>query len=218
MSQAPAGGGAGDLDEADLRDPLVQDPPRSMSWLLLLGGLLGLAGALALTIEKVKVLEDPSYTPSCSINPVVSCGSVMTSDQAAAFGFPNSLLGIAAFTVVVTLGVLSLARVRLPGWVWGGLAVGSALGAVFVQWLAFQSLYRIGALCPYCMVVWSVTMPIFVTSSLYAARRNVDALPESVAPVVLTTWSWRSLLVVAWFTTVVVLVLERFWSYWSTLV
>ena len=42
----------------------------------------------------------------------------------------------------------------------GGLAVGSGLGVVFVHWLAFQSLYRIGALCPWCMVVWSVVVPV----------------------------------------------------------
>ena len=59
-------------------------------------------------------------------------------------------------------GVLAVAKVELPRWYWGGLAIGSLLGAAFVHWLIFQSLYRIGALCPYCMVVWTVTIPLLV--------------------------------------------------------
>jgi hypothetical protein len=33
------------------------------------------------TIEKVNMLTDPSYRPSCSINPVLACGSVMATAQ-----------------------------------------------------------------------------------------------------------------------------------------
>jgi uncharacterized membrane protein len=38
--------------------------------------------------------------PSCSINPILSCGSVMTTPEAEAFGIPNLLIGIAGFAVV----------------------------------------------------------------------------------------------------------------------
>ncbi|NED61411.1 hypothetical protein G3I15_10805, partial [Streptomyces sp. SID10244] len=86
---------------------------------------------------------DPSYRPSCSLNPVLSCGSVMVTDQAAFFGFPNPYIGIAAFAVVVVIGVQSVARIDLPRWFWAGLALGSAAGVVFIHYLIFQSLYRI---------------------------------------------------------------------------
>jgi uncharacterized membrane protein len=46
-------------------------------------------------VEKVRMLEDPTRVPSCTIDPVLACGAVMNSDQAEAFGFPNPLLGIA---------------------------------------------------------------------------------------------------------------------------
>ena len=94
----------------------------------------------------------------------------MITPQASAFGFPNPLIGIVAFTVVVVTGVLAVAKVRLPRWYWAGLAVGTLLGVVFVHWLIFQSLYRIGALCPYCMVVWAVTIPLLVVVSSIALR------------------------------------------------
>ena len=44
-------------------------------------------------VEKIEILINPDYVPSCSLNPVLSCGSVMITPQASAFGFPNSLIG-----------------------------------------------------------------------------------------------------------------------------
>lgn len=182
------------------------------AWYVLVAGVAGLAAALALTIEKIEILIDPTYVPSCSLNPVISCGSVMTTEQASAFGFPNSLIGIVAFTVVLVTGVLSVAGVQLPHWYWSGLAIGSLLGAVFVHWLIFQSLYRIGALCPYCMVVWSVTIPLLVVSASIALR----PLGSHRWARILYQWRWS--LVVFWFVALVLAILERFWDYWITLV
>ena len=99
----------------------------SAVWVLI-AGVVGLAAALTLTIEKIEILINPDYVPSCSINPVLSCGSVMITPQASAFGFPNPLIGIVAFTVVVVTGVLAVAKVGLPRWYWAGLAVGTLLG------------------------------------------------------------------------------------------
>ena len=143
---------------------------RASALWVLIAGVVGFAAAFTLTLEKIEILINPAYVPSCSINPVLSCGSVMVTPQAAAFGFPNPLIGVVAFTVVVVTGVLALAKVKLPQWYWAGLAVGTLLGVVFVHWLIFQSLYRIGALCPYCMVVWAVTIPLFVVVASIALR------------------------------------------------
>ncbi|MGA5464961.1 vitamin K epoxide reductase family protein [Mycobacterium sp. NPDC050041] len=182
----------------------------SAVWVLI-AGVVGLAAAVTLTVEKIELLIDPSYVPSCSLNPVLSCGSVMTTPQASAFGFPNSLMGIIAFTVVLVTGVLAVAKVSLPRWYWMGLAAGTLLGTVFVHWLIFQSLYRIGALCPYCMVVWAVTIPLLVVVSSIALQ------PAQGNAVTRALHQWRWSLVALWFTGLVLLILERFWDYWSTL-
>jgi len=186
--------------------------PRSFGVGLVVLGALGLAAAFTLAVDKYRILEDPAYQPSCNFNPVLSCGSVMVTEQAGVFGFPNPLIGLVSFAVVVAMGVLVAARVPLPGWVLGGLAAGSVLGLVFVHWLAFQSLYRIGALCPWCMVVWAVVVPIAVWSVLLAARRT-PALSGSAE----VLWSARYLVVLAWYLLVVMLALVQFWSYWRTL-
>lgn len=183
----------------------------SAVWILV-AGIVGLTAALTLTIEKIEILINPNYVPSCSINPVLSCGSVMQTPQASEFGFPNPLIGIVAFSVVVVTGVLAVAKVRLPRWYWICLAAGTALGVVFIHWLIFQSLYRIGALCPYCMAVWAVTVPMFVVVASIALR----PLQSNAVARVLHTWRWS--LVALWFTALVLMILARFWNYWSTLI
>jgi uncharacterized membrane protein len=178
---------------------------------VLIAGVLGLAASVTLTIEKIEILIDPDYVPSCSLNPVLSCGSVMITPQASAFGFPNSLMGIVAFSVVLVTGVLAVAKVDLPRWYWVGLAIGTLLGTVFVHWLAWQSLYSIGALCPYCMVVWAVTIQLLVVAT------SIAAAPATSNGVVRALHSWRWSLVALWFTGLILLILVRFWDYWSTL-
>ena len=207
-SPAPAAEGP---VEQDAEAPGVQVRPAS-AWWVLIAGVAGLAAAVTLTIEKITMLRNPSYVPSCSINPVLSCGSVMVTPQASVFGFPNPLIGIVGFTVVVVTGVLAVGRIPLPRWYWLGLAGGTALGVVFVHWLIFQSLYRIGALCPYCMVVWAVTIPLLVVVSSIA----LQPLRGQVVARVLYDWRWS--LVALWFAALILLILVRFWYYWSTLI
>jgi uncharacterized membrane protein len=209
MTSTAADETASDLPARSESGVRVRTP--SAIWVLI-AGAVGLTAALTLTIEKIELLIDPAYVPSCSINPVLSCGSVMVTPQASEFGFPNSLLGIVAFSVVVVAGVLAVAKVSLPQWFWAGLAVGTLLGAVFVHWLIYQSLYVIGALCPYCMVVWSMTIPLLVVVSSIALRPLAgNAFARAVH-------QWRWSLVALWFTGLILLIVIRFWAYWSTLI
>lgn len=184
---------------------------------LLVGGLVGLVAAAVLLVERIRLAEDSGYVPTCSINPVLSCGNVMESAQASLLGFPNPVIGVAAFPVVIATGAAMLAGARLARWYWAGLQAGVTLAMVFVAWLVFQSLYRIGALCPYCMVVWAVVIPLFWYVTARNAAAGVLGAPSG-------GWlgsvlrDWRGPLVFGTFLLVVLLVLERFWSYWSSLV
>jgi uncharacterized membrane protein len=188
--------------------------PVLSAWWVLIAGVVGLVASATLTVEKIELLLNPHYVPTCNINPIVSCGSVMVTPQASVLGFPNPLLGLVGFTVVVVTGVLVVAKVSLPQWYWIGLTVGTLIGAGFVHWLIFQSLYRIGALCPYCMVVWAVTIPLLVVSVSIVFRPVLDRGDSALARVL---YQWRWSIVTLWFTAVFLMIMVRFWDYWSTL-
>ena len=92
---------------------------RSAMWVRI-AGAGGLAASLMLTYEKIELLGNPKYVPSCNFNPVLACGSVIATPQASVFGFPNPLIGIVGFTVVVVTGEHAVANVRQPRWVGAG--------------------------------------------------------------------------------------------------
>jgi uncharacterized membrane protein len=190
---------------------------RLLPWLLLVGGLVGLLAAFVLTVEKIELLTDNSYVPTCSINPVLNCGSIMRTDQAEVFGFPNPLLGLAAFPVLAATGAALLAGARVRRWYWLGLQAGATAGVVFVGWLIFQSLYRIGALCPYCMVVWAVVLPTFWYVTLTNLRRGTFGSGARDSRLTAALVGNHAVVLTVVYLTVVALILERFWNYWSTL-
>lgn len=161
----PAGEGGepanGDLDRSSGRPWL--------GVLLTVAGALGLLAAAVLTVDRFRLLADPGATLACDLSPFVACGPVMTSRAGALLGFPNPLLGLAGFPVVVVTGVLLLGRTSLPRWYWRGLQVAVLLAAAFITWLQTQSLYVIGALCLWCLLVWAVTIPVVVAVTLHNA-------------------------------------------------
>ena len=134
---------------------------RATALVLLVGGLVGAGAALVLLLDKLALLVDPAYVPACSIDAVLSCGTIMRTPQSQVLGFPNPIIGLATFPVVAAIGALALSRVRLPGWCWTALQVGVVAGLAFVAWLITQSVAVIGALCPWCMLVWAATITAF---------------------------------------------------------
>ncbi|AXT85668.1 Vitamin K epoxide reductase [Aeromicrobium sp. A1-2] len=191
--QAPADARHDDLDHDEDLAAFDGASP-GLGWLLTIGGVIGLLSSAILVVEKISFLENPDETLGCDLNAFVSCGGVINTDQASAFGFPNPLIGVAAFAVLATLGVLLVARVRLPGFVWLGLQAGVLFGIGFVTWLQSQSIYEIQKLCPWCMVVWSVMIPVFVWTTARNLRTYLPAnrLSRFVS-------DWTLLIAILWY-------------------
>lgn len=202
---------------SDTDAPVRPVSDQALAWLLLVGGLVGATSAFVLAVEKIKLLTDSDYVPSCSINPVLSCGSIMSTDQAEVFGFPNPLIGVAALPVLSVTGAALLAGAKFARWYWIGLQIGATLGFAFVSWLIFQSLYRIGALCPYCMVVWCVVLPVFWYLTVRNASQGVFGQTVAHSRTTRVLGDAHALVLVLVFLLLVVLIGARFWSYWSTL-
>lgn len=191
---------------------------RRMGVLLTVGGLIGLMASATLLIEKIELLKNPYYVPSCSINPILSCGSIMNTPQAELLGFPNPILGVLGFSVVLTVGVSLLAGATYPPWFWRALQVSAALGTVFVHWLIFQSLYRINALCPYCMVVWVTTTTVFWYVTLHNWHTSPASRVPFVAQVVRISTEFHAVVITSWAVIIGALIAHRFWDYWLTVI
>ncbi len=144
-----------------MSSPTTAKPPFVAAILLIVAGLVGLYGSFTLVVEKIGLLENPKQALSCDINPFVSCTNVINSAQSHLFGFPNPLLGVSGFVAPVAVGIGLLAGARFARWYWVAFNVGLFLSWVFVTWLFTQTVYAIGSLCPWCMLVWSVTIPMF---------------------------------------------------------
>ncbi|KOU77225.1 Vitamin K epoxide reductase [Streptomyces sp. MMG1533] len=187
---------------------------RRTGLVMLLAGIVGWLASFQLTVDDWRLLRDPAYQPPCNISPVVSCGSVMSSSQGSLFGFPNMLLGLGAFAAVAALGIAVLSGARLHRRLWLALDAGGLVGVVFVHWLIWQSLYELNKLCPYCAVVWIVTIALFWYVTLHCLERGIVPVPRGVLYVVRDT-HW--LLLGAWYGLIALLVLTRFWPYWSSL-
>lgn len=136
----------------------------------LLTGLLGLWAAAALAIDYIRRLADEDYVASCDINPMVGCGLFLDSPAASAFGIPNIVVGIAAYPVVITLAIVLLGGGSLGVWMWRGLTLGTLFGIGFVTYLQYQAMFVLHGLCPWCLVIWAIMIPLFVHTLSQAGR------------------------------------------------
>ncbi|MFB7183423.1 vitamin K epoxide reductase family protein [Streptomyces sp. NPDC056257] len=187
-------------------------PSKGLAWLLALTGAAGLLASWVITLDKFLLLEDPDFKPACSLNPVVSCGSVMQSEQAAAFGFPNPMLGLVGYAVVVCVGAGLLAGARYRGWFWLGLNAGTLFGVGFCTWLMVQSLYEINALCLWCCLAWVATLLMFWAVTAHNVRTRALPAPGPLRGF-FTEFAWAP--PALHIGVIGMLVLTRWWDFWT---
>ena len=184
---------------------------RQTALMLVVGGVIGIFASVELIIQKHAVLSDPDFVPNCDINPILSCGSVISTEQASLFGFPNPVLGVVGFTIVIMFGALLFTGVELPRLMWLGLNFGALAGMIFVIWLVSQSLYVIGALCPWCMVVWAVTIPIFWQVTTDNLESNRLSLGKGLSEIIMTL-KW--ILIAGSYLIITALIFVRWQDFW----
>ena len=191
---------------------------RYLPWLMVIAGAIATLASIMLAIEVFDRLKDPSFVPVCNLNPILSCTSVADSTQAHAFGFPNYFIGIAGYAAVMVIGVAMLAGGRFKRWFWRIVEVGLLLATAFLTWLQFETLYRIGALCVFCMIVWAMTIPVFWYVSLYNFRQGHIGTPSRARRAANFAQRHHGDILLIWFLIIIALILKRFWYYWSTLI
>lgn len=188
--------------------------------ILLVGGLIGIFCAGILTTEKIQLIEHPHSQLSCDLNPIIACGSVINTKQAAAFGFPNPMLGLVGFAAVATVGGAILAGAAFKRWFWLAFQAGVTFAVGFVTWLQFETIFRIKALCPYCMLTWTVTIPIFIYTTMYNLRENniVVSKNSKLKPIANFIERHHLDILIAWYLIIIAVILQHFWYYWKTII
>jgi uncharacterized membrane protein len=128
---------------------------------LIVAGVLGWWASFSLTVDKFLLLQNPEADLDCNFSIIVQCGKNLDSWQGAVLGFPNPIIGLGGFVAPIAVGVGLLAGARFDRWFWALFNVGIVGAFAFVIWLISQSVFVLGTLCPWCMLAWSVTIPLF---------------------------------------------------------
>lgn len=187
-------------------------------YVLIICGVIGLFAAFTLTMEKFEYLKNPNHIASCDINPVLSCGTVTATKQAAVFSFPNPFIGLMAFSAVITVGISIFAGAKYKKWFWLGLQAGTIFGISFVVWLMYQSIYNINALCLYCMLTWAIMIPLFWYTTLYNLQEGNIKTPKNLVKLISYITKHHFDFLITFYLIVIALILNHFWYYWSTLI
>jgi len=189
--------------------------PKALPYVLIVIGVLGYALSFIIMQEKIHLGTDPNYIPSCNLNPVISCGSIMKSVQSHAFGFPNPYIGLGAYPVVAAVGIALLAGARFKRWYWLWFNAGFLFALAFVHWLAFQSVFRINALCPFCIGVWVTS----ITGFWYVTLYNIDQGHLKIPAKAQKGYAWVRRhhldILILWFLIIGAAILHHFWYYYG---
>lgn len=169
--------------------------PFGFALFLIIAGFVGLTAAFALTLEKIHKLMFPEEAASCDYSVVVQCGKNLASWQGSLLGFPNPIIGLMAWSVVITIGVSIFAGARFANWFWQGLNVGAVGAFAFVIWLFSQSVFVLGTLCPWCMVTWIATIPFFWVLTFWNMKNGVWGIKFQKLGQALLSWVGITILV-----------------------
>ncbi|HEX5797202.1 MAG TPA: vitamin K epoxide reductase family protein [Candidatus Saccharimonadales bacterium] len=185
----------------------------SFPWILIVGGILALYAAFTLAIEKIELAKNPAHQLSCSLDPILSCGPVISSEQATAFwNIPNPAIGLVAFGMFVMTGLAMLAGAKMKRWFWKMYAFGVAVGIAFVFWLMYQTMYSISALCIYCMLVWVVMFTIgWYLLQYLLAEKHINLGKKFTKFIRKHHFD----ILFAWFFLVAAWILNHFWYYYG---
>lgn len=186
---------------------------QTFPFILIIMSIVGFVAALTLTLEELATYKNPDHQLSCSINPIVACGPVMKSTEAHAFGFPNPYIGLAAFSIILTVAVSMLAGAKMKDWYWRTFQLGASLGLLFVIWLIYGSVYQIGALCLYCMATWVVVSVIFWYLLQWNLETGVIKLKPRYQRFIR---KYHGEILISWFLLVTAVILNHFWYYFKT--
>ena len=194
--------------------PAQIEASKPLAIFLIVAGIVGWIASFLLTLERFHVAADPNATLSCDVASFISCKSVMLSPEAKLFGFPNPLIGLAAFVAPIAVGVGVLAGASFAKWFWQLFFAGNALAMAWVIWLSSEAIYDIGALCPYCMIAWAAVIPMFWQLFAHGAREGYLPMPAKSIDFFFKFYDWAWLAALLTALAIALEIAVAFWTLW----
>ena len=180
---------------------------KSYPYILIMSGIIGILTSFLLVLDKIELLKNPNLELPCNINPLISCGPVINTWQASVFfGIPNPMFGIIGFSIVLTIGLLTLFNASPNQKFWKLFIIGISLATLFTHWLIFQSVFQIGALCLYCMITWAVVWPLFFFTIIKNIKEKTTPLSKFENFLITNTYQLFS----SWYVAIILLILFKF--------
>lgn len=171
-------------------------PSRGMAIWWIVAGLAGWTVSFLLYHEYIGQLSGGDALISCNISPVVTCGPNLLSPGGNLLGVSNSIIGMVLFTGPVFAGAAALAAPEgLRAWFWRTYAVFVTGAFLLVHFFAYRSVFEYSSLCPWCMIIWLVTIPLFFAVLGWTLRAGVWGDAPSAQTLGEKILSWLPLIV-----------------------
>ena len=139
-------------------------PPAWLQWTTWVLSLAGLGMSLYLTIAHFTT----TVSLVCPATSTINCEKVTTSPQSYVFGIPVAVLGLAFYVFLAVVNSPWLWRVTWPPLRWARLG-SVVVGILFVLYLIYAELFKIGAICLLCTSVHVITFALFALIVFSAA-------------------------------------------------
>jgi uncharacterized membrane protein len=124
---------------------------RTIYTIMTAGGGIGMIAAFLQTLEKLTLLKNKDAVLACNINSVFSCSNVLNAWQSSVFGFPNSIMCLTLFTIFTSIALAGAVGGKLTRGLRLGIQSLSLFTLGFALWFLWESTYKIGALCIFCL-------------------------------------------------------------------
>ena len=178
--------------------PAAFRPSRAVAVWWICAGAAGWIVSFLLYHEYIGQLTGGDALISCSISPVVTCGPNLLSPGGNLLGFSNSIIGMVLFLGPIFAGIAALAAHEgVRPWFWRVFAACTAGAFLLVHFFAYRSVFEYSSLCPWCMIIWLVTIPLFFTVAGWTLRAGVWGTRAGTVRAGGVILSWLPLIVLA---------------------
>lgn len=186
-----------------------------LPYLIIVTSIIGFISSAVLVYDQIQIWQYHGYVPSCNVNPVLSCGSVIDSKEGHVFGIPAPFFGLITFSIIGTVGVILASGARLKRWVWLGMQMTVMAGVVFAVWLFWLSIYKIHGLCPFCLLTDAAvyTMAWYVT--LFNIEQGYILKSNKFRYVNRFIRKHHLEILISIFLIIVIYIIQHFWYYYS---